>query len=1769
MNYHQNASPGGVMVVRRRLLALFAVVAVASGLLAAVVVKSNGVSSLVSASSTVAAARTAPRTVHWQPVPYHHLRVKLIPRRRLHGRSDKDLARRAGAYARTHDARDHGPLGAHLLNMSRKAHTATQAARLTAAVEPIAGSGSNNKVLILDSTVTGGMNSIEAQEATAQGYGVDIVNATQWSAMTADQFAAYRAIILGDPTCQTGESAVAAAEANATTWGPVINGDIEIIGSDPIYHATYTNPAIAAVTQRAVDFAAAQSGKTGAYISLSCYFHGVATQTHVSLLDGLDPGGTGFSVQGVGCSDSIHIEATSPALSGIDDNLLSNWECSVHEAFDSWPSKFGVLAVDTNAGSLYTGQDGTTGDPYILAFPGGKFQGTTETAGGGSLTGHTNQPCTGWPVNCATGEFWHTFDDLTVPGRGPALNLTRTYSSLRASTDSPFGSGWSSAYTMSLAVDSASGAVQVTQENGSTTVFSPSGGGYAAPPRVYATLTKNADGTWTYIRHQRQRFTFDANGRLSAISDLNGYTTTLSYDGSGQLTTVTDPAGRTLSFTYGSNGKIAKVTDPAGRSVTYTYDSNGNLTGTTDVAGGTRTFAYDAAHLMTSMTDPRGGTVANVYDATGKVTKQTDAAGRATTFAYDASGTTITKPNGNVTAEGYTQGQLVTITRGAGTASAATWKYTYDAATLGLATSTDPNGHTTTYAYDSGSYYPTSVTDALGRVTKRTYNTFEEPLTVTDPAGTTTTYAYDASGNLKTVSRPLTGSSSTQTTSLGYGDSSHPGDITDVTDPNGKDWQFGYDGPGDLASITDPLGHKTSYSYDSIGRRTSMVSPRGNATGSDPASFTTSYAYDAFGDVTKITDPLGHVTTFGYDPNRNRTSLTDANGNRTSYAYNADDELSTTTRADGTSLSYSHDGDGNQTSQTDAAGHTTSFGYDPLNRVISSTDPLGRTTSFGYDGAGNRTSLTDPSGRITTFAYDAANEPTAIHYSDGKTPNVTYTYDTDGQRTGMSDGTGTSQYAYDSLNRLTSTTNGAGAKVSYGYDLAGQLTSLTYPNGKTVTRSYDPAGQLASVTDWLGNTTSFGHDPDSNLTTEAYPNGVKTAASFDKTDQVTSITDTNGATNLASFSYTRDNLGQVTSDTPAGATGTAQTYGYTSLNQLASLNKSPYGYDNADNLVKLADGTTQTFDAANELTSSTRPASSPTVDQVVSADQKTAATTISSPVVKTTSGNELVLAFVSEDGPAASKQKISAVTGGGLTWSLATRAIDGRGTAEVWQAYATAPISAAITATVANGRFDGSITVATFTGAAHQVGAAAGRTAASATAPSVTLKTTQPGSLVWAAGLDGDHATAITPVTGQTLVHQYLDTRVDRTYWAQKTADPIAASGTSVTISDTAPTADRWELAAVEIPAASGTAASGVPTSYQYDKQGNRTTITPSGGTSMTLSYDQANRLTAYGTTATYTYDGDGLRASKTVGASTTAFTWEQSGQLPLLLANGGDFYVYGENGTPIEKISGTTVIYLHQDQQGSTRLLTDASGSVVGTYSYDPYGNVTSHTGSATSALQYDGQYTDAESGYQYLRARYYDPAAGQFISVDPMALLTRASYAYAADNPTTLTDPSGLWPCLKASCLIKDVAIGAAVVGVAAAVVALAPEVTVATVVTVTAEEATAVVLTDAGVVAVDATIVTATETAITSTAIAEGVGAFASGVGYAAATAKVFDTCWGGRSPECTSALEELGQDIGFGAVGRILRSSGYEFFNSLRELYNAIYGDSRSGGPGFTC
>jgi RHS repeat-associated protein len=1008
-----------------------------------------------------------------------------------------------------------------------------------------------------------------------------------------------------------------------------------------------------------------------------------------------------------------------------------------------------------------------------------------------------------YPVNCATGNFWHSFIDTSVPDRGLPLALTRTYNSLDASTPSPFGYGWSSSYSMRLTFPS-NGDVVVHQEDGATATFLPKGGGqFWAAPRVIATLVKNNDGTYTFTRRARDQFVFSSTGRLSSISDLNGDTNNLSYNGSGQLTSVSDAQGQ-LTFSYGSNGDVSSVTDPGGRVVSYSYDGSGNLTQVTDPASGTTSFSYDGSHRVTEMTDPRGGTVSNTYNSGGQVVSQTDPMSHTTTFGYSSNTTTITDPNGNVTTETYSNGELASITRGSGTSSAATWSYLYDPASAEVIQATDPNGKVTQYAYD-GSGNLLQKVDPLNHKTTYTYNSLDEPTSVSDPSGETTTITYDSDGNETSVSRPLTQTGQNQTTTFTYGDSNHPGDVTAVTDPNAKTTDYGYDSHGNVTSVTDPLGNETTYGYDSLGRVTSMVSPRGNVSGADPASFTTTYGYDPDSRLTSEIGPLGQTQTWTYDGDGNLTGHTDADNHTTSYSYNADNKLTTVTRPGGSTLQTGYDGDGMITSRTDGAGHTTSYAYDPLERLSSVTDPLSRKTSYAHDGAGNLTGVTDPQARTTTYAYDADNELTSISYSDGTTANVTYGYDADGRRTSMSDGTGNSSYGYDSLGRLTSTTDGAGHQIAYGYDLRNNATSITYPNGKVVTRSFDGDGRLTSVADWLSNTTAFSYDPDSNLTATTFPSGTSNidSYSYDDADQLSSINMNQSSSTLASLSYSRDPAGLITSESQTGLPGPASTsYGYTQLNQLASAGSSAYSYDQAENVTQL-DGTSgYSYDQANELTSS--------------------------------------------------------------------------------------------------------------------------------------------------------------------------------------------------------PTG-----------------------SYSYDQLGERTATTPNSGPATNYSYDQAGRLTSISgaTTASYTYNGDGLRTSQTAGGTASTYTWDQTSSLPLLLSDGQDSYIYGPGDTPIEQIdSNGNATYIHHDQLGSTRLLTDSSGATTGTFTYSPYGALQASSGNATTPFGYAGQYTDPATGLQYDRARDYDPTTGQFITRDPLQAITQAPYTYANDNPLSETDPSGRFAGAAAGCAIGE---------------------------------------------------------------------------------------------------------------------------------------------------
>lgn len=1229
----------------------------------------------------------------------------------------------------------------------------------------------------------------------------------------------------------------------------------------------------------------------------------------------------------------------------------------------------------------------------------------------------------GDPVNTADGNFWHTFDDLSIPGRGPALDLTRTYNSLAADTDGPFGYGWSDSYGMSL--DIGTSQVVVHQGNGALATFtSADGTTWSAPPRVLSTLAHTGDGTWTFVHRAQQIYTFDATGRLTAISDPNGNRITVSYP-SGSSLVATDPAGRSLTFTF-TGSHITSVQDSASRSLTYSYDSAGNLTDVIDVGGGHWQFTYDSAHRMLTMRSPRyyGDTTTtptpvlnNHYDSAGRIDQQTDPAGRVTSFDYTSipGSTMVTDPKGNITVDEYQDGLLISATAGYGTASSATWYYRYDPATLGRTTTFLPPGYTTTATYDSAGNRLTS-TDGLSRTTSYTYNALDEVTSITEPKQVngqpiTTTLTYDTAGNLLSTSSPLLDSSgaatATAVTTYHHDDSAHPGDLTSVTDPNGHTSTANYDSVGDLTSVTDAAGNKTSYGYDTDrGWRTSQVSPRGNVAGANPTAYTTSYSYDAYGRPTVIRDPLWtsaaptqHQTVRHYDADGNLDSVTDAVGHTTSYSYDADDESTSVHRPDGTTLRTDYWPDGTIRDQYDAANQPTAYSYDGLAHLSSVTDPLGRVTQYKYDANGNLLTLTDPAGRTTTRSYDAANEWTGTDYSDPATPDVTnVSYDADAQRTAMTDGTGTSTWTWDSLHRLTSTTNGAGSTVGYHYDLGGRLTAIDYPGTTgTVTRGYDNADRLTSITDWNSHQTTFGYDSDSELTGQAYPNGTTATTGYDPAGQVTGIqhapTASPGAP-FASFSYGRDGAGLLTSVTSTGVPADTHSYGYNALDQLTGVDTTSYSYDPANNLTKRQDNTRQIYDAANELAAVTTNPAISLVGTASAGDSTSSSLTLTLPTGTATGDQVLVAASL------ANGKSVTTPTGYTLLGSYASGTGNSAGKIVVFRR--TVVAGDASVSVSFQGKIAKTVTLAVYRNVhptspidAISSGATAAGTTVAATSQSSTALGDQ---LVMIAGASGTAGTWTAP-TGMTTRVQKAGGTTDAAIADQ----PLTATG--ATGSRTATHSASTQLVGVLLTLRPAQISLG------YDQQGNRTSVQPLTGATTTLGYDQANRLTSYGTTTTYAYNGDGLRTAKTVSGTTTAETWDTSTSTPALLMDGSTAYIYGPDGLPIEQVTASGTLYYHHDQLGSTRALTNSSGTVVANYTYDPYGNLTASTGTASNPFRYAGQYTDPETGYQYLRNRYYDPATAQFLTRDPLAALTWAPYSYTNGNPLNETDPLGLF--------------------------------------------------------------------------------------------------------------------------------------------------------------
>lgn len=1214
------------------------------------------------------------------------------------------------------------------------------------------------------------------------------------------------------------------------------------------------------------------------------------------------------------------------------------------------------------------------------------------------------------------GNFSLSYVDLTIPMAGMPITVTRTYDTLDSGSRDDFGFGWRMEFRDTDLRDNVppSGLEDLFIYNGyrdGTRVYLTRPGGkregftfrprvklqigtqrlyapqFVADPGVTSRLTVPTDWTLTlgsdgefvdvgggqaynprnpiydgvFVLTAKDGTTYriDAdNGDLQTVTERNN--NTLTFSDSGIASTV----GPSVTFGRDGSGRITTVTDPKGGQIRYAYDAAGNLTSVTDRAARTTQFQYRAnpAHYLERVIDPLGRTgVRSEYDANGRLVRVTSADGHAVDLSVDSGARTqtVADPLGHATVFTYdARGNVIRVVDARGGVTVRT----YDA-NNNMLTETDPLGHTRAFTYDSVGNVLTE-TDALGNVTRHTYNAQSRILTIVDPLGHTTTNTYDSRGNLLTV-----------------------------TGPGGEVSQFAYDSRGDLTRWQYPNGDVVSVTYDSRGRVTTTTDPTGlvsqltsdpngnvltdrhvlnTAAGPVPVAWT--YTYNANDDMTAVVGPDGGLVTLQYDNGGQQTGGVDPLGRATTFNWTAGGLVDTVTGFDGSQYHIGHDDAGRTTTVTLPGGGTVLQEYDELGRRTRAIYPGGAVVINEWDAAGRQTASTDSLGNTTHFIYDDAGRLVEVQRPGGAVTRNSY--DASGSVIAVVDAGGSrTTIDRDAYGRATRVGLPDGTSSAVTYDSVGRVSARTDITGGTWSYQYSPGGALVSVTDPAGAVTAFGHDGHGLLNRAIDPLGRATALEFDVSGRLIRQLLPGGQSETRAY----DLDGRLVRRTDFD--GGVIEYAYDAAGRL--VRRSGPGaelevrtYDLAGNLVGVQDGNGVTAIGLTNgrLDSFTGPGGA-TVSYGYDLNGRVTSVTTDRGATQFTYNGRGELLGLSDAAGAVSFARdgvgrpTSETLPNGNTISRLYDAVgrasrityaDTTGTVLYRIAYTRDAFGRIATTDESNGR------VVRYTYDSRS---------------RVTEErvTTPAGVTVTAYAYDAvGNVTLRTDASGtQTFAYDANDRLVSDGHWTY-----------------------TWSANGYLIGRADGTTTEAMT----YDGQGRLLRLTRSGPAPLDV---------------TYSYDFDGLLASRTVGGVTTRFVWDRgSGGLPQLLeernAAGQVVFRYGGDGTGVVQfIDGTGAAhYVVGDHLGTVRALARADGSVESLGVFDAYGRPGG--GAAPGNIGYTGGWTDPATGMVFLRSRWYSPESMRFITPDsqqpnPMQTSTFNRYAYCLGDPINRSDPTG----------------------------------------------------------------------------------------------------------------------------------------------------------------
>ncbi len=843
----------------------------------------------------------------------------------------------------------------------------------------------------------------------------------------------------------------------------------------------------------------------------------------------------------------------------------------------------------------------------------------------------TAQSTAGDPVNIANGNYTHDEQDISLPGAGFGLQFNRHYDS-QSSSDLGMGRGWTFSYGDKLTIAADGALTWITDQGYKLTFKSNGSGGYINPDRYFGSFSKDATG-YSYRevdgfvhrfdlsgklvlltdRNSNQvSFSYDSNGHLSAVTDVDAPSRKLTFTWTGNLlTAVTDFGGRSWGFAYTNNlltavnrptnvntpasaihysyyndtarnGWIQSITAADGGVTRFEYYTNGRVFRVTDALGEVQTFYYSLYHQQTEFVNERGEVTTYSYDKSGRMvglenpdhtsesftyvngllTAKTDEFGTPTTYVYDNRGNIVRTVDkaGIETTNTYdtTYNQITSQTR---TADGQTTRYQYDSRG-NLIRIQDALGNITTMSYDSRGLM-TSRTAPNGNATATvgdytttyTYNNAGQVLTEANDLPATVSHGYDSLG--REISRT---DANGNTTTIAYDLLSR---VVNIIDPLNHATQRRYDAAGNLIAVTDALGQTTGFSYDLKQRQVAAIAADGTEV---------HYAYDAVGNRIQATDALGRLTHYLYD-DRNRLVETVApDGARQSIDYDGGSRLIAQTDALGNTSSVSYDKAGRVIKTTDALGHNASSAYDNVGRLSTSTDRRGAVTRYSYDGLDRVIRTEEPGGQITTRSFDANGNTVSLGQYDilglGSVPTNLSTLDSARQRI--------SQIHYDVANRAVESIDPLGQANVTQYDAGGRVIRQTDSRGSVTSFQYDAAGNLVRRTAADSGVTQYSYDALNRQTSNTMPGGGVWQTGYDKLGHTTSQTDPQNKTT----NYGYDAVGNQTRQ--QNADGSAIVNSYDLRNRIVSVNRSNgsddvYNFDLAGNLTRASNADSETL----------------------------------------------------------------------------------------------------------------------------------------------------------------------------------------------------------------------------------------------------------------------------------------------------------------------------------------------------------------------------------------------------------------------------------------------------------------------------------------------------------------------------------------------------------------------------------------------------------------